>query len=332
VTVSNFINVLTGKFTGQGPVLATNSRSRVFINLVDHGGAGLFAFPSEYLYADRLQEALSFMSDHNMYRELVLYLESCESGSMFQGMLPSNTSVYAVSASTPDESSWGCYCPGDDKGLADYVNGTELETCLGDLFSVSWMDLVQFNCTSPPHLPGDSSATDSLCKQTLLNNFRNTSILTNLSTPMQWGDQSFTLAPVGGWVSDGAWPFSPSRGRTPQPPPAGAPLNPISSRDASRRSLERRVHKAGLSQKGSAHWQALTAELAELSSREAVQLKALAASSLGLAHHSCPGLALWDCYRHLVDAFENKYGRLTDSALGHTKKLFARAQALTSRD
>lgn len=69
-----------------------------------------------------------------MYKELVYYLEACESGSMFSG-LATNTKIYGVSASGPDESSWGTYCPPDD-----VVNGQEVGSCLGDLFSVNWME------------------------------------------------------------------------------------------------------------------------------------------------------------------------------------------------
>ena len=75
------------------------------------------------------------MYEQSMYQELVFYLEACESGSMFDGLLPSNTNVYAVTASNPYESSWGTYCPPDD-----VVNGVEINSCLGDLFSVNWME------------------------------------------------------------------------------------------------------------------------------------------------------------------------------------------------
>ena len=47
------------------------------------------------------------------YKYITFYLEACESGSMFQ-QLPENTSIYALSASNPSESSWGTYCPPDD--------------------------------------------------------------------------------------------------------------------------------------------------------------------------------------------------------------------------
>lgn len=73
-----------------------------------------------------------------MYKEMVLYIEACESGSMFDGILASNINVYAVTAANPTESSWGTYCYPDDA-----INGTHINSCLGDLFSVNWMENVE---------------------------------------------------------------------------------------------------------------------------------------------------------------------------------------------
>jgi len=61
-------------------------------------------------------------------------MEACESGSMFQN-LPSNINIYATTAANADESSWGCYCES-----TDLVNGVYIGTCLGDLYSVNWME------------------------------------------------------------------------------------------------------------------------------------------------------------------------------------------------
>lgn len=62
------------------------------------------------------------------------YLEACESGSMFVD-LPKNTNIYAVSASSPDESSWGCYCYPED-----IIENKHIGSCLGDEFSCRWME------------------------------------------------------------------------------------------------------------------------------------------------------------------------------------------------
>lgn len=40
------------------------------------------------------------------------YIEACESGSIFEGLLEDNIGVYATTAATGRESSWGTYCPG----------------------------------------------------------------------------------------------------------------------------------------------------------------------------------------------------------------------------
>jgi legumain len=77
-----------------------------------------------------------------MFKELVYYMEACESGSMFVGF-PTNLKIYAVTAANPTESSWGCYCPPDDVVMGKHIN-----SCLGDLFSVNWMeDMDKANCS-----------------------------------------------------------------------------------------------------------------------------------------------------------------------------------------
>lgn len=49
------------------------------------------------------------MNSNKMYRQLTIYIEACESGSMFEGLLPTNISIYATTASTKDQSSYACY-------------------------------------------------------------------------------------------------------------------------------------------------------------------------------------------------------------------------------
>lgn len=49
--------------------------------------------------------------------------------------------IYALSAANATESSWATYCP-SSYGMNDggsIVDGTDLGVCLGDLFSVNWM-------------------------------------------------------------------------------------------------------------------------------------------------------------------------------------------------
>jgi Peptidase C13 family len=62
-------------------------------------------------------------------------VEACESGSMFQGMMPEDLNIYVTTASNAVESSWGTYCPGMQPPPPP-----EFLTCLGDLYSISWME------------------------------------------------------------------------------------------------------------------------------------------------------------------------------------------------
>jgi len=66
---------------------------------------------------------------------MVVYIEACESGSMFEGLLPEDMNIYATTASNPNESSWAAYCPPYDS-----VGGVHMGSCLGDLYSVNWME------------------------------------------------------------------------------------------------------------------------------------------------------------------------------------------------
>jgi hypothetical protein len=144
VTPGNFLAVLRGDrdavVGGNGRVLQSGPNDDLFINLVDHGAVGLFAFPAgQNLYANEFLEALTYLHEKRRYRRMVIYLEACESGSMFEGLLPDDLGIMAVTASNSAESSWGTYCP----PTFDLVHGVHMRTCLGDLFSVNWLEDAQ---------------------------------------------------------------------------------------------------------------------------------------------------------------------------------------------
>lgn len=86
------------------------------------------------LYADQLNEAVQAMYKKGMYNQLVFYIEACESGSMFPE-LSKNIGVAAMTATDAKQSSWATYCDPHDK-----VGDIKIGTCLGDLFSVNWME------------------------------------------------------------------------------------------------------------------------------------------------------------------------------------------------
>ena len=48
--------------------------------------------------------------------------------------LPRDMNIFAMAASNETVPSWSIYCDDDAR-----INGVDLDTCLGDLFSVNWM-------------------------------------------------------------------------------------------------------------------------------------------------------------------------------------------------
>ena len=97
----------------------------------------------------------------NAIIQMVIYIEACESGSMLQGLLPSNINIYATTASNAEESSYACYYD------------SKRQTYLGDLYSVNWME--------------DSDAED-ITSETLFKQFQVTKQKTTESHVMQYGD------------------------------------------------------------------------------------------------------------------------------------------------
>merc|ERR1712072_1431908 len=80
--------------------------------------------------------------------------------------------VYGLTAANAHESSWGMYCMLNDK-----VNGKHIGSCLGDTFSVKWME----------DLDLETATSETLEKQYTLVKSE-----TTRSHVMQYGDTSFT--------------------------------------------------------------------------------------------------------------------------------------------
>ncbi|KAG5034058.1 Vacuolar-processing enzyme [Glycine soja] len=140
VTVGNFFAAILGNKSaltgGSGKVVDSGPNDHIFIYYSDHGGPGVLGMPTNpYMYASDLIEVLKKKHASGSYKSLVFYLEACESGSIFEGLLPEGLNIYATTASNAEESSWGTYCPGEYPSPP-----SEYETCLGDLYSVAWME------------------------------------------------------------------------------------------------------------------------------------------------------------------------------------------------
>ena len=176
VTAEKFLAVLTGdEATAGGKVLKSNAESMVFIYYTDHGAPNLVAFPSGgYLYADKLSAAMQEMQSKQMFSQLTFYIEACESGSMFPD-LTSNGKIYGVTASNASQSSWASYC-----GSEAMVNGTNIGSCLGDLFSTNWME------DTDKAIAGSEMASESLSQQ-----YNTVKTETTRSPVLKFGDFSF---------------------------------------------------------------------------------------------------------------------------------------------
>ncbi|CAH0475544.1 unnamed protein product [Peronospora belbahrii] len=89
VTPETFVNVLLGNSSSPSlhrKVLQSTGNDRVSVNFIDHGSRGKVYFPTmKPLSASKLKETMEIMYEKNMYKELVFYMEACESGPMFFG-------------------------------------------------------------------------------------------------------------------------------------------------------------------------------------------------------------------------------------------------------
>ncbi|KAK1430552.1 hypothetical protein QVD17_13372 [Tagetes erecta] len=140
VKASNFYAVLLGdtKATtgGSGKVVASKPGDKIFLYYSDHGGPGILGLPNTpYIFANDFIEILKRKHASGTYDEMVIYLEACESGSIFEGLLPNDLNIYVTTASNATENSWATYCPDTTSPMPQ-----GFDTCLGDLYSVSWME------------------------------------------------------------------------------------------------------------------------------------------------------------------------------------------------
>ncbi|KAL3621303.1 hypothetical protein CASFOL_036215 [Castilleja foliolosa] len=130
VTADNFYAVILGNKTavseGSRKVVDSGPNDHISIYYSDHGAAGIIGMPKgPYVTAKDLTDVLKKKHASRTYKSL-----ACDAGSMFDGLLPEGLNIYATTASNAAELSWVVYC--DFKEF----NGT----CLGDTYSVSWME------------------------------------------------------------------------------------------------------------------------------------------------------------------------------------------------
>ncbi|KAF5178372.1 Vacuolar-processing enzyme, partial [Thalictrum thalictroides] len=140
VTTKNLFAVLLGDKKavegGSGKVIDSKPDDHIFVYYSDHGGPGALGMPNvPNLYASDFIEVLKKKHESGSYKKMVIYVEACESGSIFEGLMPEDLNIYVTTASKADENSWGTYCPGMEPPPPP-----EYTTCLADLYSAAWME------------------------------------------------------------------------------------------------------------------------------------------------------------------------------------------------
>ena len=186
-TSANFIKVLRG--IGDGKVLKSTQNSNIFISTFGHGTTGFIYFNefSDRLTAEDLANSLYHMYATRMYNKMVIYMEACHSASMFENYLNDDLNIYAVTSSTPHNSSVSWFW--DDEAI---INGTLLGTWLSDQFTAAWF--------------ADADHFD-IWNETLDEQFTAIKECVFLDEIARFGDMSFLNYPAGEFI--GSWDVVP---------------------------------------------------------------------------------------------------------------------------
>ncbi|KRZ91598.1 Legumain, partial [Trichinella sp. T8] len=230
VNVNNFMKILLGKekemkHIGSGKVIKSGPDDHIFINFVDHGGKGILCFPEGEMTIGELNKTLTEMHRLKKYGQMLIYIEACESGSMFKNILPNDIKIYATTAANARESSYACYF------------SEELETYLGDCYSVNWME---------------NSDQELLWLETVREQYNIVKFETNTSHVSEFGDRSVSEDYLSDFQGEeiffkfGNSLFLKLLQQQPQNRrPPNVHLDAVSSRDVPLEILKRKVSKNG---------------------------------------------------------------------------------------
>ena len=299
VTPETFTKVLTGEATntGSGKVLKSGANDKVFVNFVDHGGVGIIGFPRTTMSAKELTAAFTKMHKKKMYSELTFYLEACESGSMCQNQGFEKLNILCTTASNAQESSWGTYC-GEDAT----VSGVEIGSCLGDLYSVNWME--------------DSDASD-IGTETLKQQFDKVVKATDRSHVQAFGKTAYQSETVAQFQGDGS-----SANRLAGPATKSDHKSAMRSADATLASAFRRFTAHG--DEGAAD-ELIAGVQDRLSTKKrfAAIAKAVAGDARLATPFSFAGVINQDCHAAAHDAYKATCGEFSAAAMGFSGTLAA---------
>ena len=274
VSDENLIKVLTGDESAGGKVLKTTKEDNVFLYFSDHGSRDLLALPGGYLHSQDLIDAIKTMHEKQMYKKFLLYIEACFSGSMFL-KLPEDLNVVAVTAANPKEYSYGYYC-----GEESIVKGKNFGTCIGDEFSISWMEHV-----------------DSIDrKENLEDQFNYLVKQVTKSHVSRYGDTSFKNDSIGEFIG-----FA-SSDHTPVEPHYS--FKHWDSRDNKLLFLRYKAdHSSGVDKE---KWESAVKE--ELTHRSEVDKYFSSLTSNPRYYQYSEGVKDFNCYKRAIDQFTSEFG------------------------
>jgi legumain len=225
---------------------------------------------------------------------------------MFQ-KLPTNTHIYGLSAANPSESSWGTYCSPDD-----VVQGKHVGSCLGDLFSVNFLEDMDKG---------------NIFDETLQDQFKIVQKLTSLSHVLQWGDLSFQTDKVSDYV---AGKKKTNNLRTVLPiVRVGRHKGPYASMNSRTMKLQSlsaiyaRDHSPEL-------FQQMTQEMASMQKYDSAFKHFDSLLHLDGTYDSAE--INYDCLRQAVDAHEQHCGRLSDYGLQFVKNMAEACEKHETKD
>lgn len=115
-------------FTGKLMLLKFRIQIKILSSFLDHGAPGMLSFPNAILSAKKFNNALNVMQQLNSFNKMLIYIEACESGSMFHSdKLNPQKNIYALTASSFNEPSYATFWD------------QERKTYLADEFSINWI-------------------------------------------------------------------------------------------------------------------------------------------------------------------------------------------------
>ncbi|OAY66880.1 Vacuolar-processing enzyme [Ananas comosus] len=315
ITAENFYAVLLGNKTavqgGSGKVVDSKPDDHIFIYYSDHGGPGVLGMPNlPFLIAADFIEVLKKKHASNSYKKMVIYVEACESGSIFEGLMPEDLDIYVTTASNAEESSWGTYCPGMQPAPPP-----EYLTCLGDLYSIAWMeDSEAHNLKKESIAKQYDAVKDRTC---------NSSIGMG-SHVMEYGDKSFKEEKL--YLYQG---FNPANANVSDNGLQHGAVTAINQRDADLLFLWKRYEQ--LDERLEEKTEVLSEMMEMLKHREHLDTSIEFIGKLLFGIQSGPSVIRavrppgqvlvddWDCLKRMVRIFESHCGSLTQYGMKHMR-------------